>query len=94
MTSDTTYDGEPILQLLAFKRIVGENGARYRLLLSDGQYLNSFSVLATNLNHLIEDSKLIENAIFKITKHVTAIVYRNGYTDAGFVVCTSTFRMR
>lgn len=82
MTTATRYDGEPILQLLAFKRIVGENGTRYRLLLSDGQYLHSFCVLAVNLNYLVAEGKLAENTIFKVKQHVTAMVHRNGYDDA------------
>lgn len=85
MTTATPYDGMPILQLLAFKRIVGDNGVRYRLLLSDGQFLHSFCVLATYLNHLIAEETLTVNSIFKVLSHVTTTVHRNGYDDARFV---------
>lgn len=76
MTSDTPYDGEPVLQLLAYKRILGENGERCRLLLSDGQYLHSFCILATHLNHLITEGKLTEQTIIKVLRYQTPLIYK------------------
>ena len=43
---------------------------RYRLLLSDGQFSNSFSMLATQLNPLIHDNSLAPFTIIKLKKHI------------------------
>lgn len=71
------YAGEPILQVLGSKRIAGGNAERYRLLLSDGQYLQSFSMLSTQLNHLVTDGLLPEFTIIKVTQHITSVVNKN-----------------
>lgn len=84
MAGDTAFNGEPILQLLAYKRLISENGDRYRLLLSDGQYLHSFCVLSLRLNYLMEEGKLNENAIIKVLQHQTPVVHKIGCDD-GFV---------
>lgn len=81
MAGDTSYNGQPILQLLAFKRITSENGDRYRLLLSDGQYLHSFCVLSMRLNYLMEEGKLTENAIIQVLQHQTPVVNKIGSDD-------------
>lgn len=81
MTGDTPFNGKPILQLLAYKRITNENGDRYRLLLSDGQYLHSFCVLSLRLNYLMLEGKLTENAIIKVLQHRTPLVHKIGYDD-------------
>lgn len=77
MTSDNVYEGEPVLQVLGSKRIAGGNAERYRLLLSDGQYLQSFSMLSTQLNHLVTDGLLPEFTIIKVTQHITSVVNKN-----------------
>ncbi|KAL6256338.1 hypothetical protein P5V15_012455 [Pogonomyrmex californicus] len=71
---------KPILQVLGFKKLpktVSKDGSstdRYRLLLSDGQRLNSFTMLATQLNNLIEENILNEFAICEILNyHLTAV---------------------
>lgn len=81
MAGDTPYNGQPILQLLAYKRIISENGDRYRLLLSDGQYLHSFCVLSMRLNYLMEERKFTENAIIKVLQHRTPLVHKIGCED-------------
>ena len=43
---------------------------RYRLLLSDGQFSNSFSMLATQLNHMVHDNQLAPFTIIKVKKHI------------------------
>lgn len=90
MTSDVPYNGQPILQLLAYKRIVAEYGERFRLLLSDGQYLHSFCVLAMQLNHLMIDDKLTANSIIKVVQYRTPMVYKYGY-DPRFVFFLAKF---
>ena len=84
MSSDVPYEGEPILQVLGSKRIAGGNAERYRLLLSDGQYLQSFSMLSTQLNHLVADGQLNENTIIKVQQHITSVVNKNE-NDGKFV---------
>ena len=43
---------------------------RYRLLLSDGQFSNSFSMLATQLNPMIHSNQLAPFTIIKVKKHI------------------------
>lgn len=77
MSNEVPYEGEPILQVLGSKRIAGGNAERYRLLLSDGQYLQSFSMLSTQLNHLVAEGQLTENTIIKVQQHITSVVNKN-----------------
>lgn len=58
-----------VVQVLATKP-VGTGQERFRLLISDGVYQNSFSMLASQLNHLIHDKKLDNYTIVKIKKHM------------------------
>jgi len=58
-----------IVQVLATKP-VGTGQERFRLLISDGVYQNSFSMLASQLNHLIHEKKLENYTIVKIKKHM------------------------
>ncbi|XP_031632411.1 replication protein A 70 kDa DNA-binding subunit, partial [Contarinia nasturtii] len=76
MTTES-YEGEPILQVLGSKRIAGGNAERYRLLLSDGQYLQSFSMLSTQLNHLVVEGQLPEFSIIQVKQHITSVVNKN-----------------
>jgi len=61
---------DPILQVLGHKPINGSGQERYRLLLSDGHYSNSFSMLATQLNSLIHDNQLEQFTLIKVKKHI------------------------
>lgn len=66
---------EPILQVLGTKKIASNGGAeRYRLLLSDGQYLQSFSMLATQLNDLVTNNELDDFTIICVKQHITSVV--------------------
>jgi len=60
------------VQVLAAKP-VGSNLERYRLLLSDGVYQHSFSMLNTNLNHLVLNNKLEKLTIIRIKQHQTQL---------------------
>lgn len=86
MDDEVTYEGEPILQVLGSKRISGGNSERYRLLLSDGQYLQSFSMLSTQLNHMVDDGQLVDNTIIKVNQHITSVVNKNDNNDDRFVL--------
>lgn len=92
MTNDKPYEGEPILQVLGSKRIAGGNAERYRLLLSDGMFLQSFSMLSTQLNHLVVDGQLSEFTIIKVQQHITSVVNKNE-NDERFVCHEQTVRI-
>ena len=68
----------PIVQVLGHKAIQGSGQERYRLLLSDGQYSNSFSMLATQLNYMLHDLQLEMYTIVKIRRHITNQVMAHG----------------
>jgi replication factor A1 len=61
---------EPILQVLGHKAIAGSGQERFRLLLNDGEYSNSFSMLATQLNNFVHEDKIPQYSIIKVKKHV------------------------
>jgi replication factor A1 len=44
--------------VLGHKKIAGSSSDRYRVFISDGIYSNSFSMMATQMNHFIADGKL------------------------------------
>ncbi|KAH6697614.1 replication factor-A protein [Plectosphaerella plurivora] len=60
----------PVLQCLQVKALTGQPGAadRYRIVLSD---INNYvqAMLATQVNHLIHDEKLVRNCIVRITQY-------------------------
>lgn len=62
---------DPVMQVLGVRKItaVGAN-ERYRLLISDGSNLNSFAMLATQLNGMISSGELSEFSILKIKRHI------------------------
>lgn len=43
---------------------------RYRVLISDGKYSYGFGMLATQLNHLIDDGKMEANTLIKVNKFI------------------------
>lgn len=71
------YDGEPILQVLGNKRIPGGSNDRYRLLLSDGSYLQSFSMLSTQLNEYVTNGSLSDFTIIKVSQFTTSVVNKH-----------------
>ena len=54
--------------MVSTKRIAGTSTERYRLLISDGQYQNSYGMLATQLNPMIHDGTLCEHSVVKVKK--------------------------
>lgn len=72
--------GQPVLQVLGTKRIPGTEGSvRYRLLVSDGQHLISYAMLATQLNSYADEDKLTDNTIIRIEKHIVSVVSQEKY---------------
>jgi len=61
---------DPVMQVLGYKKIAGSGQERYRILLSDGQNSNSFSMLATQLNHMIHNKELEQFTVVKINKFI------------------------
>ena len=61
---------EPLVQVLGHKAIQGSGHKRFRLLLSDGLYTTSSSILAPHLNKLINDQHLEQFTIVKVKKLV------------------------
>uniref|UniRef100_A0A1B0AMC7 Replication factor-A protein 1 N-terminal domain-containing protein n=1 Tax=Glossina palpalis gambiensis TaxID=67801 RepID=A0A1B0AMC7_9MUSC len=67
----------PILQILGVKKIITAESERIRILISDGQYFNSYAMLSTHLNFLCEEEQLKENTIIRVDKYITSIESKN-----------------
>jgi len=62
---------DPVMQVLGVRKITAAgSNERYRILISDGVNLNSFAMLATQLNSMVISGELIENSILKIKRHI------------------------
>jgi len=61
---------QPNMQVLGYKKIAGSGQERYRILLSDGENSNSFSMLATQLNPMIHNKQLEQFTIIKVDKYI------------------------
>ncbi|EFX61951.1 hypothetical protein DAPPUDRAFT_337759 [Daphnia pulex] len=64
------HNETPILQVLGFKILEGDNNERYRILISDGKYSYAYGILATQLNHLIWNAQLENFTIIRVKKFV------------------------
>lgn len=49
---------------------------RYRLLVSDGKYQHSFTMLATQLNHMFINNLLTDYTIIRVENYITSIIAR------------------
>lgn len=62
---------DPMMQVLGVRKIAAAGAnERYRLLISDGQNLNSFAMLATQLNSMVSNGLIDEFSILKIKRHI------------------------
>lgn len=61
---------KPVLQVLNFKPITGNNTDRYRLLLSDGVKCHTYAMLGTQLNCKIVDKEIERFAIVQLDKYM------------------------
>jgi len=59
---------KPVLQLVSSKKIAGTSTERYRLLISDGKYCNSYGMLATQRNPMIHDGTLTDHTVVRVNK--------------------------
>nr|XP_033324078.1 replication protein A 70 kDa DNA-binding subunit [Megalopta genalis] len=70
---------KPVLQILGNKKLASSSsGERYRLLVSDGKRINSFTMLATQLNSMITDNILTEFSICQINRYAISMVNNAG----------------
>ncbi|CAL1689739.1 unnamed protein product [Lasius platythorax] len=71
---------KPVLQILGYKKIPRSTNTddRYRLLLSDGHGLNSFTILITQLNNLITNNILTQYTVCKILNYALTSINSNG----------------
>ncbi|XP_076656555.1 replication protein A 70 [Halictus rubicundus] len=70
---------KPVLQILGNKKLASSNsGERYRLLVSDGKRINSFTMLATQLNSMITDNILTDFTICQINRYAISMVNNAG----------------
>ena len=80
---------KPIVQVLGNRLIQnqGNDGVqRHRLLISDGVKLNSFAMVATQLNELIEKNLLREHTIVQLDRFITSNVNRKDKPDKKVVI--------
>ncbi|GFG29461.1 hypothetical protein Cfor_05456, partial [Coptotermes formosanus] len=58
------------------KKIAGNSTTadRFRLLVSDGRHLNSFAMLATQLNDKVTSGELCDYTVIQITRYITSMV--------------------
>ena len=70
---------KPVLQVLGHKKLASSSsGERYRLLVSDGKKINSFTMLATQLNSMITNNELTEFSICQINRYAISMVNNSG----------------
>nr|XP_018902956.1 PREDICTED: replication protein A 70 kDa DNA-binding subunit [Bemisia tabaci] len=78
---------EPIMQILGNKKIAGNAASeRYRILISDGVHLNSFAMLATQLNSQITDGTLADFSIIRMNRHIVSTINNSGKADKRVLV--------
>ncbi|XP_046981582.1 replication protein A 70 kDa DNA-binding subunit [Schistocerca americana] len=70
---------DPVMQILGSKRIAGAGSSeRYRLLVSDGCHLNSFAMLATQLNDKLTSGELSDYSVVRMNRLITSMVNNGG----------------
>ncbi|KAJ9597481.1 hypothetical protein L9F63_011666 [Diploptera punctata] len=69
---------DPVMQILGHKKIAGTTSStgldRYRLLVSDGKHLNSFAMLATQLNSRVTSGELCDFTVVQVSRYITSMV--------------------
>lgn len=77
---------KPVLQILGTKKISGGDNERYRLLVSDGKHLNSYAMLATQLNDLHKEGNLVEYTIIRVDRYITSMINKTDKVDKRVLV--------
>lgn len=66
---------QPVMQILGRKKLAGNaETERYRLLVSDGVHLNTYAMLATQLNDKLYSGELDDNTIVRIDRHIVSML--------------------
>ncbi|KAI5750710.1 hypothetical protein M8J77_000653 [Diaphorina citri] len=76
----------PVMQILGIKKISGGTAERYRVLISDGVDINSFAMLATQLNDIITDGTLSEFTIVQIKRYIVSGVSSGSATNRSVMI--------
>ncbi|KAI5709630.1 hypothetical protein M8J76_004908 [Diaphorina citri] len=76
----------PVMQILGTKKIPGGTAERYRVLISDGVNINSFAMLATQLNDIITDGTLSEFTIVQIKRYIVSGVSSGSATNRSVLI--------
>lgn len=73
----------PVVQVLCCKKIQSNdsNTDRYRLLISDGRYMISFAMLASQVTDLVADGSLTNNAVIVVKRYITSKIQSAGKND-------------
>lgn len=83
--AEALFHSQPTLQLLSFKKVPpggnGNNVDRYRVIVSDGVHFLQ-SMLATQLNNLVEEEIITKGAIAVIEKFTCNLVQGKRYVDS------------
>ncbi|XP_063873516.1 replication protein A 70 kDa DNA-binding subunit-like isoform X2 [Scylla paramamosain] len=74
---DGGHPEKPVVQILTMKRIPNSSQERWRLLLSDGKWSNSFAMLATQLNPKVDSGDITNNSIIRMDRYVCNTVQEN-----------------
>ena len=73
-----TFHYRPNTLFQGHKRIAGTTSSagldRFRLLVSDGKHLNSFAMLATQLNDKVISGDLCDYTVVQVTRYITSMV--------------------
>ncbi|XP_015524871.1 replication protein A 70 kDa DNA-binding subunit [Neodiprion pinetum] len=70
---------KPILQILGHKKLQSASTQeRYRLLVSDGKRINSYAMLATQLNSLITNDQLTEFSVCQVNRYAISMINNSG----------------
>lgn len=60
----------PVIQILKAEIVMCAGAERIRLLISDGKFTNSNTLLSEDLNFIYHEGKLSNNAIVKVNKYL------------------------
>lgn len=80
-------DGEPILQIVDIKKMIGQGGReRYRLIISDSVHFIQ-SMLGTQMHQYMENEEVKQFSIIKLTDHVcNEVPGKNGPTKVAIIL--------
>ena len=81
------------MNLQTMKRIPSGTQERWRLLLSDGKWSNSFAMLATQLNDKVDSGQITNNCIIRMDRYVCNTVQENKKVCFSYRLILDAFRV-